>query len=463
MGWHLENPISIFLSINFKSSPMPIFLQAFTIYNTKSNIMKSSKLLYVLLLLTYSNIFGQIECPSCDKYLNVIYNYLHIVKRTNLKQDFKEWFFSQKFEDEYKNNNTNLSVTIPIYGVPVTFGGSNESSDAWTKRDSVSRITSFQIDYSTYESIFSKSATGDSRQKWLDCVKLCYQNSGLNPVKISVVSSNDQSITVNYSYVYSTGASIPVIINFTGNGVDLSSTRSYQGQIMNTNGTAITLPWNNRGETSASISMNTTRGTASTDIIEKPLPAVQIQYSYSSYEDQMVGTRSVFIINPGCSNCGCSGRPCYGGNGATVVPAHLEADPNSYYKNARYTRDHLNSWVKVFDPEYWLGIPPFGTKGSSDSAKIVTIRTDGWGPGFDLNLIVDVYSKKEIRNQSIKELPVINKKVLFDIPASSSESETYLIYKGQKYQFATLKDQPFIRNINKTENSVEKDYQIEFN
>jgi|GEM_PF-4158160 len=64
------------------------------------------------------------DTPACGQVIedyinNGLYDILHITKTSSLQQDFAAYFFSQDFQNTYRNNQNNLSVTDGSPGMAV--------------------------------------------------------------------------------------------------------------------------------------------------------------------------------------------------------------------------------------------------------------------------------------------------------------------------------------------------------
>ena len=105
--------------------------------------MKSTDLFRYCLLIIFLSFSNKVNATSepDDILKKGIFDTYHYQMTEQSAESFKQWFFSTDFEKEIKNNSTNLSVTVPIEGFPVTFGGSHETSDAWEKRSNTANAS----------------------------------------------------------------------------------------------------------------------------------------------------------------------------------------------------------------------------------------------------------------------------------------------------------------------------------
>jgi hypothetical protein len=145
--------------------------------------------------LSANNAFSQ-EC-DCNNYLNTIYDYTKIQRSENFKAAFKEWFFSDKFEQDEKNESTSIDITVPIYDVPVDFGYGHESADAWKKWEKYRKSTAWDFSKITMESMFLKVPSAQARQIWLECVQS--QCNTKFPVQYKTLASGGIALTVGYN------------------------------------------------------------------------------------------------------------------------------------------------------------------------------------------------------------------------------------------------------------------------
>jgi hypothetical protein len=247
----------------------------FCYFITRNIFFKSFLLLILLALNTKS--YAQYE--SCDKYLDFIYDYSHILKSDDFKQSFSSYFFDSTFEQQVKNNKTGLSFTVPLSGIPVTFGGNNESADAWQKRTANMGSTKWDFSNVTKEDFDYKMATTESREVWLHCI----QSFNPNKFTSSYIATNE-SVLCNFAYDANLLDKAPVYSSFTCMG-GLSCTLAnvkYKGKKMKKGtGESIKFKWANNGEATGVVTLNTSEGSITIKVV-RDIQANMATLSYIS-------------------------------------------------------------------------------------------------------------------------------------------------------------------------------------
>lgn len=223
-------------------------------------------LLCTTLFLIVSN--AKAQCPSCDNYLNVIYNKVSIKRDIDFKTAFESWFFSDAFEKEVKNKDFGASVTVPLEGVPVTFGGNYESKDAWEKWRSNKGSTKWDFSKITRETFFSEIATDQSREIWLQCIKYTCATQ-LQILPVFTESLPDKAI-YKFSYNANVLENAPRYESFVCvGGLDCSfANTTYKGKPLKRNGEAIPFIWL-EGQSKGGVILNTSKGSTYLQMVSR--------------------------------------------------------------------------------------------------------------------------------------------------------------------------------------------------
>jgi hypothetical protein len=218
-----------------------------------------------------------------DNYINNgLYDILHITKSSSVQKDFTSYFFSQKFQDTYQNNKQNLSLTVPYDGIPITFGGSNESQDAWLIRQQNQQALSWNFSRQTFEEVYIQRADDSARQNVVQMMQVCFGGNGR--VLQVVMDNNGHSVQIQYSYgIVDKNDPLPILVGFvcsTGLACD-STNATYSGQPLITAGQTFSFLWNDNTTVHGSVSLNTSRGSV-TSTLDRMIYAPQAILSFNS-------------------------------------------------------------------------------------------------------------------------------------------------------------------------------------
>lgn len=85
--------------------------------------------------------------------------------------DLKSSFCSSTFEATYHHDKQGLSATVPIYDVPVTFGGSSDSEANWQKWAQFCGDSSAHFSPAATQSFYLEYATPDQFKAYVVCIK----------------------------------------------------------------------------------------------------------------------------------------------------------------------------------------------------------------------------------------------------------------------------------------------------
>lgn len=154
--------------------------------------MKKLILFSILSLLT--NIcFSQDDCKDV---LVAAFNETRFQNSQTLSHNFSDYFTSDKFQRDVESMGGSFSVTLPVEGVPVEFGGSANQSNYNELRES---ITSGRTDVMNSEFVtnfMSKMANDKVITAWSDCINQRYGNSPGLRSSLRSVGGNEFTLSV---------------------------------------------------------------------------------------------------------------------------------------------------------------------------------------------------------------------------------------------------------------------------
>jgi len=361
--------------------------------------------------------FCQTSCPSCDAYLDVIYDVTHIKKNDNFNASFKSWFFSEDFKKDVQNSNTGLSVTIPIDGVPITFGGNHESAGAWETYNKNMNSTKWDFSKVSEEEIFKKVATTDSRQTWLACI---YSSCNTRfPLRYTQQTSD---VIVTFGYDANLIDGEPIITGFTcGGGLDCSvANKLYKNKKLQKGaGQSAKFKWKPNDEDEGSITLNTTKGSSITLGFKRSIPANQAVAVYTTMKmgDSSLSSESVLETKytgstvimgfpnhgvrpvPGWLELDPTGQWC-----AMLTPIRVGPSPQHYFRNFRFD----------YSPGAWYDV-----KDSQKDGPVVGVTYRCWGPTPTVSYTCDVYKAIPIYHRDTVAVPVASNHFSISIPKSA--------------------------------------------
>lgn len=359
------------------------------------------------------------ECAVCNQYLDKLYDVISIQKSADFKESFKSWFFSQSFFNEVKNNKAGLSITVPIYGVPVTFGGSYESNDAWQKWEQNMNSTQWDFSKITKENIFTQIATDQSREIWLQCVKsVCASQNERFHIETS--TNNDKVIfTVSYNANMIDGKP-PVYESFECNGFDCSNaTKLYKGKQMKKTGQAITIKWLNKDIAEGSLILNTSKGSSTVVNINRKINLKEgVLVVIKDYSGNLDNVDDLIKV---------------GATSEDQLVAAGSEDHKSVYKHAfkaapeQTLRNFEYHCVEEGYPCGWTSID----NDQKNGREIwVTIRS--WGPLEKWRFSYDIYKAKTLLRQDSTTLKISDDLVTVNVPKNSFFPVVYLRLENGK-------------------------------
>lgn len=362
-----------------------------------------TSLLLSLLFFISNNGFSQ-ECNVCNRYLDVIYDRVSIQKSEDFRESFKSWFFSKSFYNEIKGNKLGLSVTVPLEGIPVTFGGDYESNNAWEKREENMNSTNWDFSKISKEIIFTQVATAQSRDVWLQCVKaICGSQNERFHIE-STVSDQEVLFTISYNANVIDGAP-PVYESFVCNGLDCSSvTEELKGKPMKKAGEALKVKWLNQGVTEGSLVINTSRGSSKIYTVNRNLKLQEgflavVKESMGNLDNEKdlvkIGSVSEIKFIPG-------GSEDYN----TVWPTKFSAAPEQTLRNFQYECLNELSW-----PCGWYKID-----GEQRNGREVSVTTRTWGPSMRWKFSYDIYKARTILRQDSTSLKIVDNILHVTVP-----------------------------------------------
>jgi len=371
-------------------------------------------MLFVAFLSCYCS-KARAQCTSCDLYLDKIYDKVSIKKEGDFKANFETWFFSDDFEKEVKDNKVGLSITLPIEGVPVTFGGNYESPDAWQTRKINKGSTKWDFSKVTKSTVFTEIATTESRLEWYNCIAACPQT----PLPVSVSSGDDDAAILTFKYNSDYFDSPPKILGFavTGGLSATTANHDYKNQLMTRGGIAIVFSWKDETSTSGTIIMNTTRGSTVPITITRAPKANEAVITftmarlgdYNKLEEldfvQHISSRLAVLGMSSVKDGGCPIRSPDGKFCANQAHIIIPAQYGDVFKNFSYTA---------------VALPPYNAAfcqvvGKDDNPTEVGITVNNWGPTALYEISCDVYHPKIITTAFMIKALVVNNQFSFDV------------------------------------------------
>jgi hypothetical protein len=174
----------------------------------------------------------------------------------NNNVDLKSSFCSTTFETTYRHNTEGLSVTVPVYDVPLTFGGSNDNENNWEKRTHFCSDSSAHFSSASSQSIYLEYANEGQFKAYIDCIKIL---SDKIPVTLSADSENGLVvIKADYQVI---GSSLPyaTVKSFQSVGLDCGKNAFRRGDHIIAGGTSYTCA-RDQSNSAAVVVLNTNEG-----------------------------------------------------------------------------------------------------------------------------------------------------------------------------------------------------------
>jgi hypothetical protein len=135
------------------------------------------------------------------------------------QESLRTWFFSDDFESRYRNNNTSASITIPLEGIPVTFGGSHASQDAWEKRTIQENASKWDLSKLSWQKVLQQEEATEVIRAWTTCIQAHIASQDRQPNRLLLQTQElSDVVTLSVRYQHVPGAPVPVIFDFQTSG-----------------------------------------------------------------------------------------------------------------------------------------------------------------------------------------------------------------------------------------------------
>ncbi|MBF0537018.1 MAG: hypothetical protein HQL03_02060 [Nitrospirae bacterium] len=268
--------------------------------------MKKAILFLLLALASCSNVFAQSECDVVLK--GGIFNTTFLSSDANQKQTFNEWLCTTDFNSHNEAINAGVSVGVPIYGVPVRFGGtfSREEKDTWKHTNCSDRASSSE--YSLKYSLLIRKVEPKVLETWLSCIKLI---NSFNPGLKCSLDDNDKInsfFSVKWNRLDDLDIELPVVKDSLIDGAIISLKNGQSGNELIQKGEKIqTTDYNlnlqRNGTSPIVLILNTTRGSCS---IYSPAPELSYDVSATVWgsAEKPTPVSNDFHLDDGSPNCG---------------------------------------------------------------------------------------------------------------------------------------------------------------
>lgn len=401
-----------------------------------------------------------------DEYVrNGLYNTLHIKKTSSLQQDFASYFFSSDFESRYHNNAAGASATIPFKGIPVTFGGSSETQDAWEIRKENQNASLWSFNQQVFEEIYEQVADDQARQVWLEGLQVCYGGTGR---VIGILTAMDgRSAQIRYSYyLIDQSDPIPVIINFQCSpSIDCDTlNKTYAGQTLVVAGEVFTFLWKDNSSLDGSVTMNTSRGASSTTQLQRTIyaPTAILTYSSTHQELQSVGRKVSSFSASGVGGMECNRQPCSPDGKWEAWDTAFVFQAPDIGKGAILRNANIAGQTQfcVFSSLQQLAFADSGGNvlpGAQEGPAIkAVVRVWSWGCQEELS--GEEFLLKDITDQNTKDIPFSSNLLVISIPKSATDARLQLSINNKPVTFKlgeSPSDFPQIKLVTKTETPAE--------
>ncbi len=103
----------------------------------------------------------------CDSVLiDGVFRTFHYQASDTTTESVATWFFSEQFEQFYRNNASNLDILIPLGSVPIIFGGRDETREAWELRARQENRGRWDFSRTSWKSLLVRTEATDVLKKW---------------------------------------------------------------------------------------------------------------------------------------------------------------------------------------------------------------------------------------------------------------------------------------------------------
>ena len=135
--------------------------------------------------------------------------YFNYQNKADVKQSFRDWFFSDEFEKKYSKSS--VGISIPIFDDILDF--SSKSSDSWERRKQLMMEKTWTVDDHFFTRLWQvnpdASMAGEFNKALSDCNEKVCSNAG-KAILVRKIMVSDNSVTIPFDFVSEIGAP-PVI------------------------------------------------------------------------------------------------------------------------------------------------------------------------------------------------------------------------------------------------------------
>jgi hypothetical protein len=141
-------------------------------------VKRTDLLVFAVLVGVSTSAAAQDPCAGCAEPLQRLYpNVIKWDVSKSLSSNVWDYFCSSGFETKYKNTSGNASVTVPIEGVPLKFGGGGQQEESWGRREEACRAGSNRLSTDESAQVFIRlvpeAVQLNAQNVWLECRKTC--------------------------------------------------------------------------------------------------------------------------------------------------------------------------------------------------------------------------------------------------------------------------------------------------
>lgn len=136
---------------------------------------------------------------QCKDVLEAAYNRLSITQTNSASAAAKSWFCSDKFFSDIKKNSAGGTITVPIEGVPVEFGYTNNSDEALQSREKFCQSSSSSFSSDQAMVMFSQVVEKRTIEAWENCMRITHQGNGTSITLNETVVGNDIYVTAKFN------------------------------------------------------------------------------------------------------------------------------------------------------------------------------------------------------------------------------------------------------------------------
>ncbi|MBI3137325.1 MAG: hypothetical protein HYZ15_01935 [Sphingobacteriales bacterium] len=152
---------------------------------------------------------------ECDKLLQGgLYSFTSMTNTGSFNQDLRTYFLSEKFKSDMKSGKWGGSITVPIEGVPVTFGMDYSEDKYQEFREKILSVTQLSISSNFYQTTFSSIPNTNLYQSYVECVRIHSDVSKTGFIQGLNIETEDVVVFTIYYRPQAPGDPMPVVQSF---------------------------------------------------------------------------------------------------------------------------------------------------------------------------------------------------------------------------------------------------------